>query len=252
MNTIIENYNLQIKKFQKIESGTSDNEIYEKGVILERIFPILRISKINASQVKNGEKAIKLFGKLRDIQVQQLKLESIDQTLEIKEYSTFLEERELDLKEKVHKFFKNKVLEFPTIKKKSRLNKAKVIDRTEKSLKKLIEKIQSKSIDDVEDLLEIKIKFEKFHYRVEILSYLVKIEDANLEMLNMYQDKLGDIQEYEVLIKGIRKYFKKHKLEAEEVTEIFEGEQNSLIENFDNGIEIFIAFCREVICLNKQ
>ena len=59
-----------------------------------------------------------MFGKLRDIQVQILKLESIDQTPEIIEYLAFLKKDELELNGKVSKFCKKKELEFPTIKKK--------------------------------------------------------------------------------------------------------------------------------------
>jgi len=252
MNTIIKNYNLQIKKFQKIEFSSSETEIHDKRVILRRIFPILAVYKIKPSKVKNGEKAFKLFGKLRDIQVQILKLESIDQTPEIMKYLAFLSEDEKELKEKVRRFCKKKELEFPTIKKKSTLEKSKVIGKTNKSLNKLIEIIQSRSIDDAEDIHKIRIEFKKFRYKVEILSYIEDIDDSKLEMLKMYQDKLGDIQDFEVLITGIKKYCKKRKLDADEMTELFEHDQNTLIENFDNQIELFIAVCKDVLILDKE
>ena len=252
MNTIIKNYNLQIKKFQKIEFSSSETEIHDKRVILRRIFPILAVYKIKPSKVKNGEKAFKLFGKLRDIQVQILKLESIDQTPEIMKYLAFLSEDEKELKEKVRRFCKKKELEFPTIKKKSTLEKSKVIGKTNKSLNKLIEIIQSRSIDDAEDIHKIRIEFKKFRYKVEILSYIEDIDDSKLEMLKMYQDKLGDIQDFEVLITGIKKYCKKRKLDADEMTELFEHDQNTLIENFDNQIELFIAVCKDVLILNND
>ena len=71
-------------------------------------------------------------------------------------------------------------------------------------------------------------------------------------MLKMYQDKLGDIQDYEVLINGIKKYCKKRKLEEDDLIDVFEHDQNTLIENFDNQIELFIAVCRDVLNLNKN
>lgn len=252
MDSVIKNYNLQIKKFQKIEMDSSENEIHDKRVILRRIFPILAAYKIKPSKVKNGEKAFKLFGKLRDIQVQILKLESIDQTPEIIEYLAFLKVKESDLKEVVRKFCKKKELEFPTIKKKSTLNKSKILRKADKSLNKLIERIQSRSIDDAEDIHKIRIEFKKFRYKVEIISYLENIDPSGLDKLKIYQDKLGEIQDYEVLINGIKKYCKKRNLDEADMTGQFEQDQNTLIENFDNRIESFIAVCRDVLVLNKK
>jgi len=252
MDTIIKNYNSQIKKFQKIESDASIDEIHDKRVILRRIFPILAAFKIKPSKVKNGEKAFKLFGKLRDIQVQILKLESTDQTPEIFGYLAVLHDREKELKDKVRKFCIKKELEFPAIKKKFKFNKSRIVAKTGKSLDKLIDRIQSRSIDDAEDIHKIRIEFKKFRYKVEILSYIENIEESKLEMLKIYQDKLGEIQDYEVLINGIKKYCNKRKLDDTEMTEMFEHDQNTLIEGFDNQIELFIAVCKDVLVFNSQ
>jgi len=252
MNTIKRNYNLLVKKYQKIENELTENEIHDKRVILRRLFPILAAYKMSPSKIKNGEKAFKLFGKLRDIQVQILKLESLEQTHEIIKYHTYLKEFESELKGKVTKFCKKKELEFPNIKKKSKIDPSKIISKTDKSLNKLIDRIQSRSIDDAEDVHKIRIEFKKFRYRVEILSYLEKIEESKLDMLKMYQDKLGEIQDYEVLITGIKRYCKKRKLDEVEMIDVFEQDQNTLIENFDNQIELFIAVCRDILNLNVK
>jgi len=252
MNTIKKKYNELVKKYQKIENKMTESEIHEKRVILRRIFPILAVYKMNPSKIKNGEKAFKLFGKLRDIQVQMMKVGSLEQTPEIIKYHAYLKEFESDLKEKVSKFFKKKELVFPGIKKKSKLDTSKIISKTDKSLSKLIVRIHSRSIDDAEDVHKIRIEFKKFRYRVEILSYLENIEESKMDMLKMYQDKLGEIQDYEVLINGIKKYCKKRKLEEDDLIDVFEQDQNTLIENFDNQIELFIAVCRDVLNLNKN
>ena len=252
MNTIKKKYNQLVKKYQKIENKLTENEIHDKRVILRRIFPILAAYKMNPSKIKNGEKAFKLFGKLRDIQVQMMKVESLEQTPEIIKYHVYLKEFETELKGKVSKFCKKKELVFPVIKKKSKLETTKVISKTNKSLNKLIDRINSRSIDDAEDVHKIRIEFKKFRYRVEILSYLENIDESKLDMLKMYQDKLGDIQDYEVLINGIKKYCKKRKLEEDELIDVFEHDQDTLIENFDNQIELFIAVCRDVLNVNEK
>jgi hypothetical protein len=184
--------------------------------------------------------------------VQVLKLESIERTSEIMDYLGFLKERESELKEKVSKFCKKKELEFPVLKKKNKPDKSKIIEKTNHSLNKLIERIQSRSIDDAEDIHKIRIEFKKFRYKVEILSYIGDIEDAKIEMLKMYQDKLGEIQDYDVLINGIKKYCKKRKQKEDDMIGLFEQEQNTLIENFDNQIELFITVCRDVMNLNYE
>ena len=242
MKPILKNYSLLVKKYQKIEVDLTENEIHDKRVILRRIFPILAAYKMKPSKVKNGEKAFKLFGKLRDIQVQVLKLESIEQTPEIIDYLAFLKGGKSEIKEKVRKFCKKKELEFPVLKKKNEPDKSKIIEKTNHSLNKLIERIRSRSIDDAEDIHKIRIEFKKFRYKVEILSYIENIEEAKIEMLKMYQDKLGEIQDYDVLINGIKKYCKKRKLDDDEMIGLFEQEQNTLIENFDNQIELFYLF----------
>lgn len=252
MNKIIKNYNLLVKNYQKIEKDSTEQEIHDKRVTLRRIFPILAVYKINPSNVKNGEKAFKLFGKLRDIQVQILKLESTEPTPETIEYLAFLKELELELQIKVQKFCKKKKLVFPSIKKKSKIDKAKIFKKVDKSFNKLVERMELQSIDDAEDVHKIRIEFKKFRYVIEILSYIEHIDEAKLERLKHYQDKLGEIQDYEVLIKGITKFYKKRKNGEELNIETFERDQNQLIENFDNELEMFVEVCRDVISQNND
>jgi len=252
MNPILKKYNLLVSNYQEIEKDSTVDAIHDKRVILRRVFSILAACDMKPSKVKNGEKAFELFGKLRDVQVQLLKLESFDPTPEMTEYLAFLKERELKFREKVDTFCRKKELDFPAIKKKNILDRTNVFGRAEKSLRKLIETIHSHSIDDAEDIHQIRIEFKKFRYKAEILSYLEEIDEAKLDLLKMYQDKLGEIQDYEVLINGIKKYCKKRKLDAEEMTDLFEHDQNTLIENFDDHIELFIVVCRDVLELKNE
>ena len=68
----------------------------------------------------------------------------------------------------------------------------------------------------------------------------------------MHQDKLGEIQDYEVLIRGIKKFWKKKEPGEEANTEVFEIAQNTLIECFENDISLFIEDCKDVILLKRQ
>ncbi len=250
MTTVIKKYKLLIEQYHGIERDATEKEIHDKRVTLRRIFPILNAYKMDFSSVKNGKKSFKLFGKLRDIQVQLLKLGTIEPTPEILEYMAYLKTSELKLKQKVRRFSEKKELAFPMIKKNSNPNKSKVLNKADKSLRKLITRIRSNSIDDARDIHKIRIEFKKFRYVVEVLSYLEKIEETKLENLKLYQDKLGEIQDYTVLIDGMTRYARKRNLDEETTLEQFERDQDLLIVNFENGIEEFIGACREVVGMN--
>ncbi|HEY5589855.1 MAG TPA: CHAD domain-containing protein [Paludibacter sp.] len=250
MNTIIKKYNSFIKKYKKIEADSTENEIHDKRVILRRIFPILAAYKMNPGKVKNGEVAFKLFGKLRDIQVQILKLESIELTQDSIGYLAFLKGLELKLKEKVSKFCKKKKLVFPSIKN-TKTDKSKIHKKAEKSLDKLSKRVESRSVDNVDNIHKIRIEFKKFRYLVEILSYIDTIDETLFEKIKTYQDKLGEIQDYEVLIDGITKFYKKRKSKDTGDIKLFENNQKQEIADFNNEIEIFIAVCRDVISLKN-
>lgn len=246
MNEIVANYNSLVKKYRDIEKESTEQEIHDKRVILRRVFPILSAFKIKPGKVKNGEKTFELFGKLRDVQVQIIKLESSKQNSGTALYLTFLKEKELKLKEKVQRISKKKRIGFPKIEKSS-INLAKLNRKAEKLLNKLVDKAKTLPIDDASDIHQIRIKFKKYRYTIEMLSSLEKIEEEKIEKMKPYQDLLGEIQDYDVLIEGIRTFYRKRKLNEEVNIDAFELNQNTLIEKFDNELEMFISVCREVV-----
>jgi CHAD domain-containing protein len=252
MNSIIKSYNLLVKNYHEIETDSTENGIHDKRVILRRIFPILGVYKMKPLKVKNGEKAFRLFGKLRDVQVQISKLGSIDQAQELTDYLMFLKEREMKLNEKVSKFCKKKELVFPSIKHKSKISKSKILSKSEKMLNKIILGVQSGNINVSKNIHKTRIEFKKFRYVVEILSNIENIDTEKLDNLKPYQNMLGEIQDYEILIKGIEKYSKKLKLDDKITIEELKEKQNVLIGNFNNQIESFIKVCRDVLSLNKD
>ena len=252
MNLIIENYNVLVSKFQEMEKETTPDEIHDKRVILRRIFPILTAFNINPSKVKNGEKAFKLFGKLRDVQVQIERLENTEQYPQLIEYLEFLKEQELKLKEKVSKFSKKKELKFPKIKKKKKVDTKRIKTKAIQQLNILTEKIQSLINFDLIEIHKIRIEFKKYRYLVEVLIYIEIIDEGKLEEMKHYQDMLGEIHDYDVLIKGIKKYYKKKKSEEQVDVDDLEKEQNTLEEKFENEAEQFIEVCRAVISIKND
>jgi len=246
MISIIENYHSLVKKFQDLEKGLSAEEIHDKRVLLRRIFPMLAAYNIKASKVKNGELAFNLFGKLRDIQVQLENLDKSELQTELIGYQHFLKKREVKVQEKVRKFSKKKVIKFPKLDKNTPIDIAKLIAKINKQLEKLIEKIEFLNVADASDIHELRIEFKKYRYLIEILAMTESIDEAKINDLKTYQDLLGEIHDYEVLMDGIKAYCKKRKLKDVDI-EWLENKQNSLVGTFENDTEKLIEVCRNVI-----
>jgi CHAD domain-containing protein len=250
-DSILDKYKLLVEKYQLIENELSEIDIHDKRVILRKIFPILSAYKMNASAIKNGEKAFRLFGKLRDVQVQILKLEDVQMSTELSGYLSMLKEKESELKAKAHKFTKKKKVVFPKLNKKRKIEKSKILNKANKLLDKLELKIYSGFIDDPANIHKLRIKFKKFRYQVEMLSYIEKVDPRSLHKLKSYQDQLGEINDYEVLINGIEKYYSNKEWDEDPVIALFEQEQNTLYETFIFNIETFVRDCRVTLQLKQ-
>ena len=247
MNLVVENYNVLVRKYQKIERSFSEQEIHDKRVILRKTYPILDAYRIKASKVKNGEKAFKLFGKLRDIQVQIFKLKTMEQTPEIVDYLGYLKSKELDITGDVRVFCRHKKVVFPQIKTKSTIDRVRLIKKAEKYVSRINEKIQSESVNDAKDIHKIRVNFKKFRYLLEILSNLTYVDPKMLEKIHHYQDKLGEIQDYSLLIADYNSFCKKTRLKKPIAMHLFEESRNALIEEFKQNQNVFIAVCLDAI-----
>lgn len=247
-------YNL-VKKFHKIEADTTENEIHDKRVILRRVFPILNFYKINPSKVKFGKSTFELFGKLRDIQVQTLKLKKMEQTEDWIDYLHYLNELEQKYTKKIVKFSKKKPVEFPSLKS-SKINTSKINEKVHAKVKisfsKLLANNELSTFEKAKEIHKIRIALKKFRYTVEVLSYIEEIDEVKLEKLKAYQDELGEIKDYEVLIKGITRFYRKKELLVNAKIEVFEKEKILKIEQFRNEKEKCIEVCRDIIGMNQN
>ncbi|MEI8047109.1 MAG: CHAD domain-containing protein [Bacteroidota bacterium] len=250
MNSIFKTYNSLVQKFHEIEKDSTPDEIHDKRVILRRVFPILTAFGISHSKVKNGGITFKLFGKLRDIQVQIEKLGKAELTPSLIEYLEFLKTKELKLREKVRKFSKKEKLKFPVIKKKLKVNSKKIKIRANKLLISLTAKIQSLVNGNAIEIHLIRIDFKKYRYMVEVLDYIEVIDEKKLDEMKHYQDVLGQIHDFEVFFNAAGKYYRKRKLVEDEDLAVFKKEQIILEENFKNEAKEFIGICKSVLGKN--
>jgi CHAD domain-containing protein len=250
MNAIVRDYDQLVKQYYEIEPTLGPKEVDERLTIFKKVFPILAGCRLKSSKIKNGEAAFKSLGKLHDIQVQISKLETVEQTPEISEYLLFLKEKEFKFEEKAYDFCYKKKPVFPLLKK-EKVEKSVFYKKFDKRFNKLVAKVRSEDIYDAEDIHQIRIDFDKFIYIVEILFSIEKIDESKLQKLKTYQDKLNEIFYYELLIRGIIKFYKKRKPNEVPDTEAWELEQDALIVGFDNESNNFITACQDVIRINE-
>lgn len=247
MKAILKKYNLLINQYQDIEKDTSPKRIRSKRVFLNQLFALLAACKTDSGKIKNGEKAFKLFCKVREIQVHIKLIERVEPTPVFIGYSTFLKEREIKLEGKIRKFCKNKKLVFPTIENKSKISKSRVYARADKQLDKFIDRMESQAYEYAIEIRQIRKRFLKFKFWVEVLSCIKNIDDSRLEKINMYQSKLDEIYDYDVLIKDLIAFNKKQKLVEVLNKEVFEQKLFQLFDEFDNNFDTLIDVCKNVI-----
>ena len=185
--------------------------------ILELIEEIHNFKK--GKQIKRKTKRVlRLFGRLRDIQVQQgflntllgefPELESFLKELEIKEEKerrTAL--RELDRLDKTHLREGLRGLN----KKADRDLKGKKIQETLEMIMirdyhRVMESHKAVTLDDVETFHRLRIDCKKFRYRMEIMESLLVNERNFSDPLRKIQDQLGEIQDVTVLLEEVKGY----------------------------------------------
>lgn len=247
MNSMINYYNLLVGKFEKIERISTENETHDKRVILKRIFPIILAYGIGLKKIKNGKKAFKLYGKLRDIQVQIIILKSKDNIQEFPDYFSFLKESELKLREDTTKFCKKHKVRFPKIAGSDEIDTVKIHRKIKKSQDKLTEIVQARLAGNGEVMHKIRLIFKNFRYWMETLALIEFVDGTLLEKIKNYQDRLGEIQDYEVLIEGINKFYENADDKEKSKVIRFETHQKQLIDNFKKEIPTVISVCSQTI-----
>jgi TfoX/Sxy family transcriptional regulator of competence genes len=82
---------------------------------------------------------------------------------------------------------------------------------------------------------------------MEILSNLTYVDPKMLENIHFYQDKLGEIQDYRILIADYSSFCKKNMLKRTSSMELFQKKQTTLIEDFKQNLNAFITVCMDAL-----
>lgn len=219
MDAVLKKYKNFVKHYRELEFSNKEEDIHEKRILLRKILTIITLYKNEETKVI--KKAFSKMGKLRDIQVEILSLEKLKNQYNIEEYLQYLKVSEEKLKAK-----KTKKLKLPKLKNKGK--KINLDKKIKKQGKKLIKK-------EFKDLHELRKFFKSFRYMVELKHSINPLNEKQIETLKKYQDILGEIQDYEVLIRGIKEFY--HKKNS--VNEFLEKCKKNEIDEFMNSEKEF-------------
>lgn len=236
MNELAKNYESLFLKYKELEDSFLGQDIHDKRVILRKVFSILNINGNNIS--KTFVDNFKLFGKLRDIQVQLIKLEKYEGKYNLKNYIDYLKKTEKKLIKEIRSFSKKSKLEFPVLDNGEFKLDIIILNNKLNQIKNLFQK----NIDE-KSFHRLRIKFKEFRYSLE--SYLInnQLEINVLEGIKHYQDDLGEIQDLEVLIDGLRKFYKNKIV----LTKKLIKDKKHKLRKFKRNKKSFLKDCLEII-----
>ena len=138
-------------------------------------------------------------------------------------------------------------MRFPKIAENAEIDKVKIHRKIKKSQDKLTKIVQSGLAENGKAIHKVRLVFKNFRYWVETISLVEFVDETLLEKIKNYQDKLGEIQDYEVLIEGINKFYKNRDDKEKSKVIQFETYQKELINNFMNEIPTIILACSQPV-----
>ena len=234
------NYSL-VKKFHQLENDISDNAIHDKRVIFCKVRAVLLVLDTKEKHIHNGNKVFALMGKMRNLQVQRLILLSGERKSETYPYILCLENKLKKTGKKIRKFIRNHQVRFSEI------------DRTQKTDTEQIKSVLLLAHDKLRKIIvatdtykaatihKIRKSFKRFRYLIEILSIVKSVDKETLDKLKEFQERLGEIQDFRMLIKGLNQFSLKINSPIDILP--FESIQSKLISKFSEEIDCFAAFC---------
>lgn len=243
MDKIRKKYYSLVKKFHKLETDISEHGIHEKRVILSKLIPIISVQK--TKNINHRKKIFSLMGKLRNIQIQILIMKSTETYPGISDYITYLDKKELKFGHKIRKFFKKHKIVFPKITLEQNICIARIISQTVHSYNKIKHIVLSNNEYNAVTMHKIRKELKVFRYGIETISLEKSIDDEVFDQLKEYQDKLGEIQDYRILIENINVYKRKKRCVNPVNTTEFDIYLKKLIDNFSSDIDAFLSVCEQ-------
>jgi CHAD domain-containing protein len=262
-------YRRELKRCQKkcSEKAVHDLRVATRRLIatvdiLLTIIPNDRLKRVRRSL----KKLLNSFGALRDTQIQVLAVEKMLPSYPmLQPFFTVLILRERGLVKRIARLVRRVQTKGAErriadarkeLKRSSRnpamriANKQAVIGAVGAAFAKVSTLRQSINPADTATIHALRVSFKKFRYMVEALHpYLSNVTNEQLQAMNAYQMRMGDIQDIEVLIGSVNDYALRRKKISDEsllpVHQELTRRRSELIDAFMKSADEVIGFWRE-------
>ena len=207
----------------------SEKSVHDLRVATRRLIAVIDVilTVVPHDPVRNVarelRKRLKALGPLRDVQVQLLRVETMRQLFPVlKPFFTVLllrEQRLINATSRLLQKMETKTLGERIAACRKRLSKmlgsplmhgVVLIAATgvaAAGFTRAVALLRAVTSDDVETIHRLRVAFKKFRYLVEVLQAVLPfVTEERLKMMNAYQDRMGFIQDNEVLTAALRRY----------------------------------------------
>jgi CHAD domain-containing protein len=258
-------YLAELKRCQK---KCSEKAVHDLRVATRRLISTLNLIMTIHSDARLTKmqrelrKRLKIFGELRDVQVQALYVRKMLEPFpELDTFLTVLLLREghlLDqIDEKLQKV-QTGSMEKNVVEASNQLNillsspamqsagSAAVTGAAGAAFTRAVDLLHNVDPTDAKSIHKVRVAFKKFRYMVEALQQLlVGVTEKRLKAMHVYQTRLGDIQDIEVLTLNVKGYAKRKKVLAagfERVQQELTRRHTDLVNAFMNSADELFTF----------
>lgn len=208
-------------RLEECQAGCSVETVRKLRVSLRKLLTALN-AVLQVADCRAGQKALtrlnkhrKALGALRDVQMQRERLESLHfrsaATNELLDWVEKKEEKQLRRLGPALQRIRTGALQKQT--RKAALKAQRTLDKRQgapegiwrrllvKALQQIRRRHQALDRQDLETIHDLRIAFKKFRYLKE-----ASVPDADCSALKAFQDKMGEVQDWEVLLRTIHRY----------------------------------------------
>ena len=257
-----------LAELKRCQKKCSEKAVHDLRVATRRLISTLDLIKTIHSDARLTKmrrelrKRLKMFGELRDVQVQALYVKKMLEPFpELDTFLTVLLLREQCLLDQIDKKLQKVQtgsMEKNVVETSNQLNillsssamqsagSAAVTGAAGAAFTRTVDLLHNVDPTDAKSIHKLRVAFKKFRYMVEALQQLLAgVTEKRLKEMHAYQTRLGDIQDNEVLTLNVNGYAKRKKVLAasfERVQQELARRHTELINTFMNSADQLFAF----------
>ncbi|MCZ6775159.1 MAG: CHAD domain-containing protein [Ignavibacteria bacterium] len=271
VGSLVQRWRKHLAELKRCQKKCSEKAVHDLRVATRRLISTLDLIKTIHSDARLTKmrrelrKRLKMFGELRDVQVQALYVKKMLEPFpELNTFLTVLLLREQHLLDQIDKKLQKVQtgsMEKNVVETNNQLNillsssamqsagSAAVTGAAGAAFTRTVDLLHNVDPTDAKSIHKLRVAFKKFRYMVEALQQLlVGVTEKRLKAMHAYQTRLGDIQDIEVLTLNINGYAKRKKVPAaslERVQQELARRHTELINTFMNSADELFTFWGE-------